>query len=267
MAIIEGRPGADEAAEPGPPDGDPRDAAAAGEGDEMDGIRGARVLVVEDDLPLARAIRRMLQAAGCGVETAGTAASARDTANARTDGFDAALVDVGLPDETGYSVVYALRHGALPCSAVVMTGEPDGEIIRTSIVAGVSDFLVKPFPSAVLCASLVRAIAHTRAWRFRLASHWDRSVLPGWKGPTSPLPAAPVAHALDLDGTVAKLVERGSLTGREREALELLLRGYRNDEIAAALDISAHTVKYHVRNILRKLSLATRTDLFRLLVD
>ena len=73
--------------------------------------------------------------------------------------------------------------------------------------------------------------------------------------------------ALDLDGTVIRLSRRGNLTARERETVELLLRGYSNEEIAAALSISGHTVKYHVRNILRKLSLATRTDLFRLLVE
>jgi DNA-binding NarL/FixJ family response regulator len=50
------------------------------------------------------------------------------------------------------------------------------------------------------------------------------------------------------------------LTGREREVLEMLAQGRGNKEIAAKLNISEHTVKFHVASILGKLGAGTRTE-------
>lgn len=235
-------------------------------------LHGARVLLVEDERALARTLERLISGAGCSVVCASTGAEARRIFDGGRESFDAAVVDVGLPDESGFNLVHALREGQHPCSAVVMTGNPIDEVVHTSITAGVSDFLVKPFGPTLLFAAVSRAIEHTRCWRFRLASHWDRAALLEWPSFEGYARAegrsvAPMAGALDLVGTVERLAKRGKLTARERETTELLLRGYRNDEIASALSISAHTAKYHVRNILRKLSLETRTDLFRLLLE
>jgi DNA-binding NarL/FixJ family response regulator len=246
------------------------DAEAESDGFEAR-LAGSRVLLVEDEVTLAGSLRRLLEAVGCQVVWVHDGAAADQVLRAG-EGFDAAVVDVGLPDESGFNVVYALRGGAAPCSAVVMTGDPADDVVHLSIMAGVSDFLVKPFSSALLFAALMRAMEHTRVWRFRLASHSDRTALldlASFDGRvrSERSPALPASRALDLDGTVERLAKRGSLTAREREAVELLLRGYRNDEIAAALAISAHTAKYHVRNILRKLALESRTDLFRLLIE
>jgi DNA-binding NarL/FixJ family response regulator len=51
-----------------------------------------------------------------------------------------------------------------------------------------------------------------------------------------------------------------SLTPRETEALEMLAEGMSNKQIAAALNISEHTAKFHVNSILSKLGAATRTE-------
>jgi len=52
----------------------------------------------------------------------------------------------------------------------------------------------------------------------------------------------------------------GGLTGREQEVLDLICEGRSNKEIASALFLSTATVKVHVRNILRKLGVRTRTE-------
>lgn len=59
-----------------------------------------------------------------------------------------------------------------------------------------------------------------------------------------------------------ELVE--ALTDREREVLELLAQGLANKQIAAALEISAHTVKFHISAIYAKLGAASRTEAVRL---
>ncbi|HEX8813547.1 MAG TPA: response regulator transcription factor, partial [Terracidiphilus sp.] len=50
------------------------------------------------------------------------------------------------------------------------------------------------------------------------------------------------------------------LTRREREVLEMMTEGLSNKEIAAQLNISAHTVKFHISSILGKLGASSRTE-------
>lgn len=56
---------------------------------------------------------------------------------------------------------------------------------------------------------------------------------------------------------------RGPLTDRESEVLALLARGLANKQIAAALGISEHTVKFHVSSIYAKLNVTNRTEAVR----
>ena len=64
--------------------------------------------------------------------------------------------------------------------------------------------------------------------------------------------------------TLSKLLDL--LTPREKEVLSLLARGYNNNEIAACLHISKHTVKNHVSNIYHKLEMDDRTQIALLAV-
>ena len=64
------------------------------------------------------------------------------------------------------------------------------------------------------------------------------------------LPSQGEAHAFQLE----------ELTKREHEVLELLAEGLSNRSIASRLEISEHTVKYHVNAILRKLGAQSRTE-------
>lgn len=59
---------------------------------------------------------------------------------------------------------------------------------------------------------------------------------------------------------VAPAVEGAPLTAREQEVLRLVAEGLGNKEIAARLDISAHTVKFHVASVLAKLGAQSRTE-------
>jgi DNA-binding CsgD family transcriptional regulator len=69
-----------------------------------------------------------------------------------------------------------------------------------------------------------------------------------------------------LQAKIAELVERASLSERERAVLSLLLLGRTLQDVATALDISLRTVKFHQANILKKLGADSRFDLFRLIL-
>jgi DNA-binding NarL/FixJ family response regulator len=76
----------------------------------------------------------------------------------------------------------------------------------------------------------------------------------------APSPAgAPRRHAEPLPPT-ASLTAPASLTARQEQVLRLMADGATNAEIANRLVVSEHTVKSHVKHILRELGVANRTE-------
>jgi DNA-binding CsgD family transcriptional regulator len=63
---------------------------------------------------------------------------------------------------------------------------------------------------------------------------------------------------------IAEIVAEFDLSPREREVFALLLYGRTADEIAVKLGVSTRTVKFHQTNLLDKLDVDSRLDLFRL---
>jgi DNA-binding NarL/FixJ family response regulator len=232
-------------------------------------MAGTRVLLVEDDRSVALVVDACLTDAGCAVTAAACVRDASD-ALSTSRGFDVAVVDVGLPDGRGFEVIDALRRHDAPCCAVMMTGDPSDATIADSIAAGISEFLAKPFDDGELLDAVARAVEVTRQWRSRieLARGGDGDGHGhGNSGDRSSAPrVVPAVDESDLEPAVRRMAAQGGLTDRERQILELILAGLQNADIANSLSISANTVKYHVRNMLTKLELESRTELFRTLL-
>ena len=66
------------------------------------------------------------------------------------------------------------------------------------------------------------------------------------------------------EARLARIGDHAQLSRRERAVLDYLLMGRSLDDIATILELSRHTVKFHQRNILRKLGAESRVDIFRL---
>jgi len=176
-----------------------------------------RVLVVEDEVRLARALQKGLRAQGFAVDLTHDGPAGLDAA--RTGGYDAVVLDIMLPRLSGYDVVRTLRRERnwVP---VLMLSAKDGEYDQADgLDVGADDYLTKPFSYVVLVARL-RALLRRGA---------------------PERPAVLAAGDLRLD-PAARQVDRGGrtieLTAREFSLLEYLLR--RSGQVVSRTDLLEH---------------------------
>ena len=116
-----------------------------------------RILVVEDNELVADAITRGLGMAGFAVDRAATAESA--SAALASEHFDLAVLDIGLPQTDGLSLLRRLRSDGKTLPVMILTAR---DTLATKVEAldlGADDFLLKPFEQAELaarCRALIR---------------------------------------------------------------------------------------------------------------
>jgi two-component system OmpR family response regulator len=111
-----------------------------------------RLLVVEDDTKLARALERGLQREGYAVDLAETGDDALSQASENE--YDAVVLDVMLPGRDGFSVCRAMRSNERWAPVLMLTARDQvGDRIR-GLDAGADDYLVKPFDFGELLARL-----------------------------------------------------------------------------------------------------------------
>ena len=236
------------------------EAQADAAGSPLDKLAGRRILLVADHPPLTESFASVLRSAGSRVHLARS--WARGMQAAESLHHDGAIIDAFLPDGNGLKIVEQLRAAARPCAAVVVTGVPNQEVLDRAVKLGVSDVLFEPFDRDLLVPALIRAVETSEKWSEHSAElsrgRWPR---------VAPEPAPEPGPAFDVDVVTQRLARRALLTRREGHTLGLMLRGLRIEEMAQSLGISVNTIKFHVRNILRKLGLRNRSELLRLLVD
>jgi NarL family two-component system response regulator LiaR len=237
-------------------------------------LRGARVLVVDDDELTCRMLDRVLTKAACTPVIARGQKEVEDILATNTDRFDAAVVDLRLRDTRGGTIVALLRTLDPPCSALMITGFDDRKAAHESIAAGADDFLLKPFTAEQFLTAVADTIEKTARWRERIEVEPTRSAEADAKSKEKPSRASrprskpePISTAtlgvLNLEQCTDELVARGNLTLREREIVKLLLVGRTNKEIADKIGATERTAKFHVSNILDKLGMNSRSELLR----
>lgn len=124
-----------------------------------------RILVIEDDPVYAEFVATTLQAAGHAIALAGTGTAAREQAKAVRP--DAVILDLGLPDESGYDTARALRAGILPERSIIIlltaTMYPDRDAAEA---VGIDIVLSKPVEAAVV-TGMIDLVRARRQKRFR----------------------------------------------------------------------------------------------------
>ncbi|HEV3361933.1 MAG TPA: response regulator transcription factor, partial [Pseudonocardiaceae bacterium] len=119
-----------------------------------------RLLVVEDEDYMAKLLGRGFTEEGYGVAVVGTGALALNSAT--TMEYDAAVLDVMLPDMDGFEVCAALRRSGWQVPVVMLTARDSVSDRIKGLDAGADDYLCKPFSFAELCAR-VRALTRRAA--------------------------------------------------------------------------------------------------------
>ncbi|MGZ4657579.1 MAG: response regulator transcription factor [Blastococcus sp.] len=123
-------------------------------------IGSMRVLVVEDEVTLARSLARGLRAEGIAVDLAHDGITGRDAA--MRGHYDVVVLDIMLPGMHGYRVVQELRAAGLTTPVLMLTAK-DGEYDEADAFdLGADDYLTKPFSFVVLVARL-KALARRGA--------------------------------------------------------------------------------------------------------
>ncbi|HEX9343856.1 MAG TPA: response regulator transcription factor [Actinomycetota bacterium] len=162
-----------------------------------------RVLVVEDERPLAETLRRGLEAEGFVVEVAHDGNDG--LWRAQEHPFDAIVLDIMLPGLNGYRVCAALRDAEIWTPVLMLTAK-DGDLDEAEALdTGADDYVTKPFSFVVLVARLRALLRRGPRERPTVLSAGD-------------LRLDPARHHLDRSGTEI------SLTAREFALLELLMR-------------------------------------------
>jgi DNA-binding response OmpR family regulator len=162
------------------------------------------LLVVEDDARLSRLLKRLLGQDRHVVETALTAEEGLEIATSGLE-LDAVILDVGLPDKSGFEVARALRKGGSQVPILMLTARDSVGDRVEGLDAGADDYLVKPFAYEELLARL-RALG---------------------RRPPSRKSAALKTGPIELDETTRRVTVSGKsvdLSQREFSILECLLR-------------------------------------------
>ena len=148
-------------------------------------------------------------------------------------------MDLVMPKLDGVGAMRRLRE-SVPCArVVVLTSFLEDERLLPAIQAGAAGYLLKNTEPAELARAL-------------RAAHAGEAII-------DPTVAARLVSAL-ADGRAAGRDARDQLTRREREVLDLIVRGRSNKRIALELGIAEKTVKTHVGHVLAKLGVTDRTQ-------
>lgn len=159
---------------------------------------------------------------------------------------DVLLMDMKMPEMTGTQALEQLAQEKSMPYVLILSVDDSDEQVLAALRAGARGFISKGAATRHLLEA-IREVARGEVWCERR------------------LTTLLVAEMSSLSRRLTEL-ERpdATLSEREREVLRGIGRGLTNAQIAAELFLSPHTVKVHVKNVLRKLSLPDRTEAARL---
>lgn len=111
-----------------------------------------RILLVEDDSPLARGLKISLQHNGYAVDWVALARLAQEAIACQS--YQIVILDLGLPDADGLSLIPAIKRASQTTQVIILTARADTESKVKGLDLGADDYLAKPFEVAELLARI-----------------------------------------------------------------------------------------------------------------
>jgi DNA-binding NarL/FixJ family response regulator len=204
------------------------------------GESAIRVVVIEDQPNFLGAALQAIDAAEDMICTGSAADLKSGLALLGGAPADVMVVDLGLPDGSGVDLIRAARGAWSQCDIMVSSVFGDEAHIIAAIEAGAAGYILKDSEPAALTAEI-------------------RSLHAGGS-PISPLIARRLLSRFNEAAAVKAPDALAGLSEREESVLSLITKGFSQNEVAARLGVSAHTVRTFVRRIYTKLGVKTKAE-------
>jgi len=200
------------------------------------------VLLAEDDAVTRTRLARVIDAHPQLrlIAAVGSAAAARRELARETP--EVLLTDIDLGDGSGIDLIREVRRKGDATAPMVITIFGDEQHVVAAIEAGALGYLLKDGDADYIGSSILEMLAGGSPISPPIARYLLRRFRPGSATATAQAPDAP------------------ALSEREREVLNLIVKGFSYAEIAGVLAVSVTTVTSHVRNIYRKLDVHSRGE-------
>lgn len=200
-----------------------------------------RILLVEDDDLIASGLVAGLAAHGIRVERADSVRDAQQACD--NDRFDAVVLDLGLPDGDGLSLLASLRDQAEFTPVVILTARDGIEHRLTGLHNGADDYMVKPFDLRELAARLHAVVRRSSG----------RAVQTVQAGPLRLEPDSGLAWLDEVAVSLSRreielLVHLADARGRWLSPEALHERMYGSE-----VEVGSNSLNVHIHNIRRKL--------------
>lgn len=187
------------------------------------------VYIVDDDASVRDALCALILSAG--YEALACASAAEFLQVYDPERLGCLLLDIRMPDVNGLDLQESLVNKGVPIPTIIISGHGNVPNAVRAMRAGALDFIEKPFRRRVLLDRVRKGITQDAQRRAKQAEQID------------------FAERLE------------SLSDRERETLDILIKGYTAKEAAAVLGISHRTVEAHRNRIMTKLHIDSLVEL------
>jgi FixJ family two-component response regulator len=190
------------------------------------------VFIVDDDTDVRESLQELLESVGLHSQSFGNAQEF--LSSPRGDCPSCLILDVRLPGISGLELQHELKRGRISIPIIFLTAHADVPMSVKAMKSGAVEFLTKPFRQQDLLDAVQRSLTRDRVNR-------------------------------EKQRDIAELRERhNTLSVREREVMNLVVRGMLNKQIAAELEASEATIKMHRSQVMKKMQAESLPDLVRM---
>ena len=201
-----------------------------------------RILLADDHDVVRRGLRDQL-ASHAGWEVIGDARDGREAVKLALDlKPDVVVLDLSMPELNGLEATRQIRKELPKTEVLIFTMHETEQLIREVLAAGARGYVLKS-DAGVQLNQAVEALSHHKPF---FTAKVSQALLDAFLKSDARVDEASVVH---------------SLTGREREIVQMLAEGKSNKEIANSLSISVKTVETHRAAVMRKLEINSIVEL------